>query len=218
MEPFLLGLDFLDVEYWLALLGPALFWVGLVVVFIECGLLFPFLPGDTLLFSFGLFVAAGNFDLFPGNAAVELTISIALLSLSAFLGNVVGYEIGRRIGPRLYEREGRFINSKGIDRTRLFFAEHGQAAIVGGRFVAFVRTYVTVVAGATEMPRRVFLLWSAVGALAWVVSITLLGYFLGGLPWLGENLDLILLLVMAVFFVPLVVEWVKDRRRSRSRA
>ncbi|MCM0620382.1 DedA family protein [Nocardioides bruguierae] len=214
VTPMLLGMDFLDASYWLDLLGPALFWVGLVVVFVECGLLFPFLPGDTLLFSFGIFVSAGHFDLFPGTEAVEVVLAAALLSLSAFLGNVAGYEIGRRIGPPLYQRDSRFLSRTQFDRTQQFFDDHGPVALVGGRFIAFVRTYITVVAGATQMRRRVFLVWSAVGATLWVSAVTLLGYFLGGIPWLGENLDVLMILVMAVFFVPMLVQWLRERRRT----
>lgn len=218
IEPLLFGIEFLDLEWWLGHLGQTLFWVALAVVFVECGLLFPFLPGDTLLFSLGLFIATGQIDLFPGSAAVELAIAMTLLVAAAFLGNVAGYEIGRKIGPPLYERDGRFLRRKHFDRTHEFFDRHGALALVLGRFVAFVRTFVTVVAGATRMDRQVFLLWSFVGAVLWVLGITMLGYFLGNIEWLGDNLDFALLAILAVFAVPLVVEWRREVARERARA
>ena len=214
VQPLLLGIDWLDLEYWLEKFGETLFWISLVVVFVECGLLFPFLPGDTLLFSLGLFVATGQIDLFPGGKAAELAIAIAMLTVAAFAGNVAGYEIGRKAGPPLYERDGRLLKRRYFDRTGEFFDRHGPVALVMGRYVAFVRTFVTVVAGATGMPRRSFVLWSGVGAVLWVPSITLLGYFLGNIPWLGDNLDFALLAILAVFAIPLVVEAWRERRRE----
>lgn len=215
IELLLFGIEWLDLEWWLGHLGETLFWIGLLVVFVECGLLFPFLPGDTLLFSLGLFIATGQIDLFPGGVLAELVISMLLLIAAAFAGNVVGYEIGRRIGPPLYQRNGRFIKRKHFDQTHAFFGRHGSIALVLGRFVAFVRTFITVVAGATGMPRRTFWLWSFIGAVLWVVAITLLGYFLGGIPWLGDNLDFALLLILAVFAVPLILEWRRESRATR---
>lgn len=215
IEPFLFGIEFLDLEWWLARFGETLFWISLVVLFVECGLLFPFLPGDTLLFSLGLFIATEQIDLFPGGVGTELTIAMGLMVLAAFAGNVVGYEIGRRVGPPLYERDGRFLNRKHVESTREFFDRHGAIALVLGRFVAFVRTFITVVAGATRMDRRVFLWWSFVGAVLWVVGITLLGYFLGNVEWLGDNLDFALLAILAVFAIPLVIEWRREATRAR---
>ena len=220
IEPLLFGIEFLDLEWWLGHFGEALFWISLAVLFVECGLLFPFLPGDTLLFSLGLFIATEQIDLFPGGVAVELAIAMGLMVLAAFAGNVAGYEIGRRIGPPLYERDSRFLRRKHFESTEEFFERHGRPALVLGRFVAFVRTFITVVAGATRMDRRVFLVWSFVGAVLWVLSITMLGYFLGGIEWLGDNLDFALLAILAVFAIPLVIEWrrevAKDRERSQA--
>ncbi|MGB0191804.1 MAG: DedA family protein [Nocardioides sp.] len=215
IEPLLFGIEFLDLEWWLGHFGEALFWISLAVLFVECGLLFPFLPGDTLLFSIGLFIATEQIDLFPGGVATELTIAMVLMVLAAFAGNVAGYEIGRRIGPPLYERDGRFLRRKHFDRTHEFFDEHGAVALVLGRFVAFVRTFITVVAGATRMDRGMFFVWSFVGAVLWVVGITLLGYFLGNITWLGDNLDFALLAILAVFAIPLVIEWRRELARSR---
>ena len=113
----LLGIDWMDPNWLLDRFGTALFWISLVIVFVECGLFFPILPGDTLLFAIGLFIATGQLDLFPGPPFVELLIAMAALIVAAFLGNVVGYEIGRKIGPPLYERDGRIIKRKYFDQT-----------------------------------------------------------------------------------------------------
>ena len=189
VEPMLLGIKWLDPEWLLSEFGGAFLWVSLAMVFVECGLFFPFLPGDTLLFALGLFIAGGKYDVLGiDNKAAGLAIAMSLLTIAAFLGNVVGYEIGRRIGPPLYERDGRIVKRRYFDQTSAFFDKHGNKALVIGRFVPFVRTYITVVAGVTMMERRRFFTWSAVGAVLWVVSITLLGYFLGeSFPALGRE-------------------------------
>lgn len=215
LDPLLLGLEWMEPAYWLDVLGAALFWVGLLVIFVECGLLFPFLPGDTLLFGIGLFLATGDVDLLPLPPGGELVVALALMTAAAFGGNVVGYEIGRRLGPSLYARDRRLLTRRHLERTELFFDRHGSAALVGGRFVAFVRTFVTVVAGATRMDRGRYLLWSFVGAVLWVVSITSLGFFLGAsVPGLGDDLELALLAILGFFALPLVWECWRGRRHA----
>lgn len=198
----------MDPEWLLSQFGSAFIWVSLAIVFVECGLLFPFLPGDTLLFALGLFVAGGKIEVLGvGTPLTELVLAIALLTAAAFLGNVVGYEIGRKLGPPLYEREGRILKRKYFDKTSAFFDRHGNKALVIGRFVPFIRTYITVVAGVTQMKRRRFFVWSAVGALAWVISIVLMGYFLGAaFPTLGKNIDYAVIAIGIFTVIPLVVE------------
>ncbi|MVQ49546.1 DedA family protein [Nocardioides sp. MAH-18] len=218
-QPLLLGMDWMDPAWLLDRFGAELFWVSLVIIFIECGLFFPFLPGDTLLFALGLFINSEAIDLFPGGPVVELLIAFVLLTASAFLGNVVGYEIGRAIGPPLYERDGRLLKKKYFDQTHAFFERHGNKALVIGRFVPFVRTFITVVAGVTRMNRRRFFVWSFVGALLWVGSILLLGYTLGqAFPGLGENIDKAILVILAFTVVPIAWEWWRHRRTSSRRA
>ena len=214
VQPLLLGIKWLDPDWLLGEFGGAFLWVSLAIVFVECGLFFPFLPGDTLLFALGLFIAGGKYHVLGiDNKAVGLLLAITLLSVVAFLGNVVGYEIGRRIGPPLYQRDGRIIKRKHLDQTSAFFEKHGNKALVIGRFVPFVRTYVTVVAGITQMERRRFFLWSAIGAVLWVVSVVLLGYFLGEtFPALGENIDYAVLVILAFSVIPFSYEYFKHRR------
>ncbi len=213
VHPLLLGISWMDPNWLLDRFGTELFWISLVIVFVECGLFFPILPGDTLLFALGLFIATGQLDLFPGPPLVEVLICMAALMVAAVLGNLSGYEIGRRIGPPLYERDGRIIKRKYFDQTTAFFDRHGNKALVIGRFVPFVRTYITVVAGVTRMDRRRFFLWSAVGAVMWVALITLLGFFLGdAFPTLGESIDKLVIVILAFSVIPVVFEWWRHRR------
>jgi membrane-associated protein len=219
LHPLVLGMDWMDPNWLLDRFGSELFWLSLVIIFIECGLFFPFLPGDTLLFAMGLFITAEKIDVFPGGPATEMLIALLLLTTAAFLGNITGYEIGRGIGPPLYERDGRVLKRKYFDQTTAFFDKHGNKALVIGRFVPFVRTYITVVAGVTLMERRRFFTWSAVGAVLWVLSITLLGYFLGRtFPSLGENIDKAILVILAFSVIPVAYEWWRHRRTSSKRA
>jgi membrane-associated protein len=213
LQPMLLGMDWMDPNWLLEHFGQELFWLSLVIIFVECGLFFPFLPGDTLLFAMGLFIAAEKIDIFPGPAGAELVLALVLFTVAGFLGNVTGYEIGRAIGPPLYERTGRILKRKYFDQTSAFFDKHGNKALVIGRFVPFVRTYITVVAGVTRMERARFFMWSAVGAVLWVLSITLLGYFLGSaFPGLGENIDTAIIVILAFSIVPIGWEWWRHRR------
>ena len=216
ISPLLLGMDWMDPKYLLNEFGQEFLWLSLVIIFVECGLFFPFLPGDTLLFAMGIFLASERLDIFPGGPAAELLPALALLMVAAFMGNVVGYEIGRKVGPPLYERDGRIVKQQYFDQTRDFFDRHGSKALVIGRFVPFVRTYITVVAGVTLMQRRRFFVWSAIGAALWVLSITLLGYFLGNVPGLGDflqdNIDYVVLGIIALSVIPVVYEWWKHRR------
>jgi membrane-associated protein len=215
LHPFLLGMSWMDPNWLLDQFGNALFWISLGIVFVECGLLFPFLPGDTLLFGLGLFIASEKVDLIPGNTAVELVFALAALTAAGFLGNVSGYEIGRAIGPPLYERDGRVLKQKHFDKTSDFFDRHGSKALVIGRFVPFVRTFITVVAGVTEMHRGKFITWSLVGSMLWVLSITLLGYFLGSaFPALGQNLDKAIIAILAFSLIPVAYEWWKHSRHE----
>jgi membrane-associated protein len=214
IQPMLLGMKWMDPYWLLDRFGTELFWISLVIIFIECGLLFPFLPGDTLLFSLGLFIATDSLDLLPGHRLVDLGAALIALTAAAFLGNVVGYEIGRAAGPPLHRHDGRIIKRKYFEATDAFFDKHGNKALVIGRFVPFVRTFVTVVAGITQMNRTRFFLWSFAGAVGWVLSITLLGYFLGAtFPSLGKHIDQAVILILAFSVLPIAWEAWRHRRR-----
>jgi len=210
-----LGPGWLDANQLLESAGPWALWVTAAVLFSECGLLIGFaFPGDTLLFSVGLLASQGFIP-------EPFGLILLVLTAAAILGNIVGYEIGRWVGPPLLEREGRaYLSRKNIDRTREFFDRYGAPAIVLARFVPIVRTVITVTAGAAGMPRRRYLLYTALGGVLWVCGITSLGFFLGNVPFVREyvqpHLDLILLAVVALSIVPLVAHMLLERR-SRHR-
>ena len=200
----------MDPAWLLERFGSQFFWVSTAIVFIECGLLFPILPGDSLLFAIGLFIAEGSLNL-------NIVTACIILTVAAFIGNVVGYEIGRAIGTPLYGRDGRFINKANFDKTHAFFERYGAKALVLGRFVPIVRTFITVVAGVGKMDRRHFFVWSGVGAALWATGITLAGYFLGqAFPALSEHLEGAILLIVAVSVVPMAFEVLKHRREARA--
>ncbi|MFT3873211.1 MAG: VTT domain-containing protein [Nocardioides sp.] len=213
MSPFLslmlFGISWMDPQWWLDRFGSEFFWISLVIVFVECGLFFPILPGDSLLFAMGLFIAGDNIP-------VSLPVAMLALVTAAFAGNVVGYEIGRAIGPALYERDGRLLKREYIDKTHEFFERHGARALILGRFVPVVRTFVTVIAGVTRMDRRHFLLWSLVGAVLWVVTITLMGYYLGGVAVIRDNLEIAAIILVGMSLLPMIWEWWRRRRRVTS--
>src|SRR5215217_3788861 len=210
-------MDWMDPNWLLDQFGSELFWISLLIIFVECGLFFPFLPGDTLLFALGLFISTDKVSILPGHHSVDLLFALVIFTIGAIGGNVAGYEIGRKIGPPLAQRDGRILKKQYFDKTGEFFEKHGSKALVIGRFVPFVRTYITVVAGITMLARRRFFTWSAVGAVFWVLSITLLGYFLGNVPkvgpFLSENIDFAILAILAFSVIPVAYEWQKSRRQ-----
>jgi membrane-associated protein len=190
--------------------------LGIVaIVIIETGLLFPFLPGDSLLFTAGLFTGTGQIDL-------PIYIVAGMLGLAAFVGPQIGYWIGRLSGPRIFSRpDSRIFKQAHVDRTHAFFERYGGRAIVLAQFVPFVRTYIPVAAGVGKMPYGHFIKFNVIGALVWGVGVTLLGYWLGGFPIVKDNIEVALILIVAVSLLPMVFEAVKhqvEKRRVASRS
>lgn len=198
----------LDPNWWFQNYQSEFFVIACVIVFVECGLFFPFLPGDSLLFAVGLFIAGGQMS-------INLGVALVVLAVSAFAGNIVGFEIGRSVGPRVMAHDGRIVKRKYLLQAHNFFEKYGAQALVLGRFVPFVRTYVTVVAGVSLMNRRQFYLWSGIGAALWVGLITLAGFFLGqAFPSLGKNIDRAIIAIVVLSLVPIGIEWVRHRRKA----
>jgi membrane-associated protein len=219
LEPLLFGIPWMEPKWLLDHFGSEFILISLVIVFIECGLLFPFLPGDTLLVSVGIFLATDQLNLGSGPNLLGLLLGCIAFVVAAFLGNVAGYELGRAIGPPVRKHDGRIVKKKYLDQTVEFFDEHGSQALVVGRFVPFVRTYVTLVAGVSEMDRVKFWLWSAIGAVLWVLSIMCLGYFVGQtFPWVADNIDYLILGLLVLTVIPIAYEWRKNRRTEREKA
>ena len=180
-----------------------------VVVLIETGLLFPFLPGDSLLFTVGLFVGTGALD-------VPLWVACLVLFLAAFIGDQLGYLIGRKAGPAIFNRpDSRFFKQEYVDKTHAFFERYGGRAIVLARFVPFVRTYIPVAAGIGKMHYAHFIRYNVIGAFLWGVGVTLLGYFLGNVAFIRDNLEVTALVIVFVSVLPIVVEAVKHRIDAR---
>jgi membrane-associated protein len=181
-----------------------------VILFAECGLLVGFfLPGDTLLFAAGVLVKKGSFD-------QPLWVVIAVEAVAAIAGNLVGYEIGRRGGPAVFNKPGsRLFKPEYVDRTQAFFDRYGAPAIVLGRFVPVVRTFITVMAGAGRMRFRTYATYTLLGGLLWTISVTVLGYFLGDVAFIADNIELLLLAGVLVSVVPVGFHLIRHTR-SRS--
>ncbi len=204
-----LGPSWLDPQILLDNLGSAALWGTALILFVECGLFVFFLPGDSLLFTVGLLVGRGSID-------QPLWLVCLVLTIAAFAGNVVGYEIGRKAGPALFRRpDSRFFKQKYIDQTVGFFDKYGARAVILARFVPIVRTFITVTAGVGRLDRRRFFGYSAIGAVLWATGITVLGYFLGSVPFVASNLEVILLLIVLVSVLPAIVEVLRARSNKR---
>lgn len=183
----------------------------LLIVFAECGLLLGFfLPGDSLLFTAGLLAKAGVID-------TPLWLLCTLISVAAIVGNIVGYVIGRRVGPAIFDKpDSRFFKPAHVARTSAFFERHGGRAIILARFVPIVRTFITVMAGVGQMDARRYLVYSTVGGILWGTGVTTLGYALGNVDVIRNNLELAALLIVAVSFIPIAVELLRNRREVRA--
>jgi len=185
----------------------------MLIIFAECGILLGFfLPGDTLLFVSGLFIAKGDID-------INLWLFIALLSLAAFVGNMVGFAIGWKIGPPVFSRpDAKLLKHEYIERSEAFFAKYGKPTIVLARFVPIVRTIATVMAGASRMNPRIYTLYSAIGGVLWVTVVTVAGYYLGQIDVIANNVDLIVIaaVIIVVLFsaVPAFAHWISRRRAA----
>ncbi len=188
--------------------GPIAIWVAAGIIFAECGLMLGFfLPGDSLLFVVGLLVGNGTID-------TPLWATCLILVIAAFAGNMLGYWIGHHAGPAIFRREdSRIFKRKYIDHTEEFFNRYGPAAIILGRFIAIVRTFVTVLAGAGKMDIRRYTAYSAIGAVIWVVSLTVLGYLVGNVPVIKSNLEYAIILIVIVSVVPIAIHGLRARRR-----
>lgn len=203
----------LDPDTLLRALGPFML-VGLcLIVFAECGLLIGFfLPGDSLLFTAGLFVAN---DLLPA----PIWLVCVLLTACAIAGNIVGYFVGYKVGAPLFSRpNSRLFKQKYVDKTHEFFERYGARAIVLARFVPIVRTFITAMAGIGRMDRRRYFTYSVIGGVLWATGVTLLGYWLGTIAFVRTNIELILIAIVLASVLPIVVELIRARRQIREAA
>jgi membrane-associated protein len=179
-------------------LGPWALLAIAVVIFVESGLLFPFLPGDSLLVSGGLLHE-------------RLGLSIAEIAIVGFVAAVAG----NVFGTRLFKDHARVLTTTRLRDTEAFFDRYGGRAIVLARFIPILRTYVPLAAGAGRYRFRRFLVWNAVGALLWAVGVTILGSLLGGVPFIADNLEVILAAVIIVSVLPLVIDHFRKRAKRK---
>ena len=182
------------------------------VIFAECGLLIGFfLPGDSLLFTVGLLVANDTIK-------QPLWVVCLLMAGAAILGNQTGYLIGRQAGPALFNRpDSRLFKQEYVDKTYAFFDRHGPRAIVLARFVPIVRTFITVIAGVGRMNYRTYTVYSFIGGVLWAVGVTVLGYLLGGMAFVSDHIELILIGIVALSLLPVGFEVLRHRSARDSR-
>ena len=202
-----LGPEWLDPDYLIRTFGV----IGIVViVFAESGLLIGFfLPGDSLLFTAGLLVATTDLLL-------PLPVLIPLIVAAAIAGDQVGYAIGRKAGPRIFHRpDSRFFKQEYVDKAYAYFDRYGGRTIVLARFVPIVRTFAPVVAGVSRMNYRTFVAYNVIGGVLWGAGVTTLGYFLGQIDFVADNIELILVGIVLLSFVPIASELLRARSTSR---
>src|ERR1700712_2617479 len=187
-----------DPQAFLTGLGPAVLIGMAVMVFIESGLLFPFLPGDSLLFTAGL-LAASNVIHVP----VWLVILVAFVAAAS--GDQVGYFLGHRFGRRWFKPDARVLKSRYLDEAEKFFAKYGGPALILGRFVPVVRTYIPLAAGTAKFHYRKFLAWNLTGAALWTIAVTTLGVILGKIPFVRDHIDVLAILIVLVSVLPIAI-------------
>ena len=188
----------------IATYGATTYLLLFLIIFCETGLvLTPFLPGDSLLFLIGTFVAKGDFD---------FTLITSLLIVAAILGDAVNYYFGSLFGRRIFTSgKVRFLNLEYLDRTERFFEKYGAKTIIIARFIPVVRTYAPFVAGVARYSYPQFLLFNVVGACIWVFSLVGVGFFLGELPFIQNNLTTVIFLIILLSISPALIEWLKVR-------
>jgi len=207
-----IGPSWLQPDAIISWLGPwALVGVA-AIIFAECGLLIGFfLPGDSLLFTAGLFAVSED-----GLGGVPLWVVCLVLVVAALAGNACGYWIGRLSGPAIFDKpQSKLFKPKHVARTHEFFEKYGNRAIVLGRFVPIVRTFITVMAGVGKMPAKRYFTYSLIGGVLWAAGVTLLGAWLGQFAFVRSNIEMILILVVFLSIVPIIVELVRARRGNK---
>ena len=202
----------LDFTWFFENYSSAIYVILFLVIFIETGLVaMPFLPGDSLLFTAGIFAASGE---------LNLAYLLILLLIAAVLGDNCNYWIGRKIGLRIFQLKFRakpIVNKKYLDQTELFFAKNGVKAIIMARFVPFVRTFAPFAAGIGKMNYNRFFLFDLLGGFLWIFSLTLAGFLLGEVEWIRKHIDLVCLGIIFVSILPMLFEVIKSKLKARNK-
>ncbi|MFT3852616.1 MAG: VTT domain-containing protein [Ilumatobacteraceae bacterium] len=181
-----------------------------VIVFAESGLLVGFfLPGDSLLFFAGFLASTAGGHVLPGG----LPLVAVVAAVAAILGDQVGYLFGRRVGPSLFTRpQSRLFNPANVAKAQAFFDKHGSKTIILARFVPVVRTFAPILAGVGKMHYRTFVTFNVIGGILWGVGVTTLGYFLGKIEFIKNNLEVAAVIIVAISVTPMVIEYLRHRR------
>lgn len=195
----------------LALVHEYGIWVYAIlfaIIFAETGLVVaPFLPGDSLLFVIGALCGMGS---------LELQIAMPLLIAAAFLGDNTNYWVGRLLGLRLLNKASpRFIKHEHLEKTHAFYEKHGGKTVILARFLPIIRTFAPFVAGVGTMNYRLYVIYSIIGGVTWIGSLTLAGFFFGNIPFIKNNLTLMVLIIVVVSFIPAILEFIKHRRKQK---
>lgn len=191
----------------LAALGPYVLFGITLILFVESGLLFPFLPGDSLLFAAAMLHKQLGFEIWQ-----LVTLGI----IASFLGVQVGYWLGARFGRRLFKPEARVLKTQYLTKAEEFFEKHGAVSLVLARFVPIVRTFVPIVAGAARMNFTKFLIFNTVGAVAWIGIMVSAGLLLGNIPFVANNVDVIAIIIVLVSVMPLVIGFLRERGKHKA--
>lgn len=199
--------DWLNPEILLSGLGPVALGVLCLIIFAESSV-FPVLPGDSLLFTAGLLIANGSLDL-------PLWLACVCATAAALIGNVVGFGIGWKVGPALFKKNSKFFKQEYVDQTHAFLEKHGPKAVVLARFVPFVRTFITWIAGIGRMEPKKYFTYTVLGGILWAAGLILLGSLLGEIPLIKNNVDAIFILIVLISVLPIVFEYLKARREKK---
>ena len=185
--------------------GPWVYAFLFAIIFAETGLVvFPFLPGDSILFIAGTVVAAST---------LNIHLLVALLIVAAILGDSLNYAIGHFIGPKVFDKpDSRWFRQEHLRRTQSFYDKYGGVTIIIGRFVPIIRTFAPFLAGVAGMPYRRFLSYNVIGAVAWIASLVYAGYLFGNIPWVKANLSFIVVGIVVVSLIPAVLTFWHDRK------
>lgn len=196
----------LDFEWLFQNYSDAVYIILFLVIFIETGLvIMPFLPGDSLLFTAGLFARLGY---------LNLSYLLLLLFVAAVLGDNTNYWVGRKIGLRALQikiRGKKLVKEEYLTKTHTFFEKYGPKTIIMARFVPIVRTFAPFVAGVAEMNYKKFLSFDILGGVIWIGSLTLAGYFLGEIPWIRNNIEKVALGIIFISILPIIIEILKAK-------
>lgn len=193
---------------WIALFGPWIYVLMFLIIFCETGLVVtPFLPGDSLLFALGALAALSD--------GLNLWGLLLSLTIAGVLGDTTNYHIGKYLGPKVFEKDTRFFKREYLNQTTAFYDRWGAFTVIAARFAPIARTFAPFVAGIGSMNYRKFILYNIVGAILWVFTFILAGYFFGNLPVVKRNFHIVIFGVIFVSIIPMLIPWVKSRFKGQ---